>query len=307
VAAVVAAVAVVGIATMLLTRGGDGDGDGSPLGFERVEPGAEGLLEASDATGTIAVEVPERWSSVGGLPIGFDDSDVVAPDLVVSTDEERFQEELPVPGVNIRWFDAAAIEEFGVLGDAAGLVGPEVELFDLPGVCAGDTDEPDVEIAGYSGDRRRFEDCGGAQSVEVFGGFNDDGDGLIVIIRAVDDDDEAVLDDVLASIALTPSADSVPSPRDEVVVQVVNASAVAGAAGTASDALEEAGFATLDPADDGPAEAASTVLATPGAELDAVAVATVLGFGVEPVGDALPPGASADAHVIVVLGSDDAG
>jgi hypothetical protein len=147
--------------------------------------------------------VPARWDSVGGAPIGFDDSEVVAPDLVVAVDEERFPFELGVAGVNVTAFDAAAIEEFGVLGDVPSLVAPRIDGFALEDGCESEADPTDFDLDGYEGSMRYFNGCGDTAGVAVFGGFDAEGRGIIVEAHLVDAGDEAELEAILATLDIS--------------------------------------------------------------------------------------------------------
>ena len=203
---IVVLVAVIGVvASLALVLGGgdDGNDENEAEEFSRDDDAADTESEfvaAADDSGVITVEAPARWDSVGGAAVDFVDSEVVAPDLVVATAENEFPTDLGVAGINITFFDAASIEEFGVLGDVPALVAPRVDGFGLDDVCE-DEDEPsEFDLDGFDGSMRYFNGCEGTAGVAVFGGFDADDRGIIVEAHLVDEVDEADLEAVLASI-----------------------------------------------------------------------------------------------------------
>jgi actin-like ATPase involved in cell morphogenesis len=203
---IVVLVAVIGVVAsfaLVLGGGDDGNDENDSAEFSRDDDAADTepeFVAASDDTGVITVETPARWDSVGGAPVEFDDSEVVAPDLVVATAEDEFLTDLGVAGINITFFDAASIEEFGVLGDVPALVAPHIDGFGLEDVCE-DEDEPsEFDLDGFDGSMRYFNGCDGTSGVAVFGGFDADDRAIIVEAHLVDEVDEADLEAILGSI-----------------------------------------------------------------------------------------------------------
>lgn len=99
-------------------------------------------------------------------------------------------------------------------------------------------------------------------------------------------------------------------PPNEVTVQVLNATDRKGIAGQGTDLLSLAGYATV-PAGNALEAQPSAILYTEGFEDEALAVATILGTGLESLVQPLDPSLilSEDpvaADVVVVLGNDDA-
>ena len=288
-AVVVAAI----VAALVLAGGGSG----------------EDLIETSDATGTITLSVPERWSSVGPLPFGFPDSAAIILDVVAATDEAAFASTLAIGGIDVSYANESAIDEFGVLGDPDALVQPLVDDADLENVCdSEDEEETDAEVGGFLGTLRTFNDCGGAVAVQVFGGFDDDGAGLQIITHLVDEDDEAVIDSVLDSIDIDVGDHSEPQDPADVTVQILDGADLGGAADEQTGVVADAGYDTVDPATLDETVDVTEVYAAEGWEVDAVAVAIALGL--DPIissfddVEELPEGVSEDADVVIVLGSD---
>lgn len=95
-------------------------------------------------------------------------------------------------------------------------------------------------------------------------------------------------------------------PAGEVVVLVANASGVQGAAGAQAEAIQAGGYQVLPAANSPTNVEATQVLATPGFEADAAALAAAIGAppeSVAPVPDP-PPLDLAGANVLVLLGPD---
>ncbi|MBA2496492.1 MAG: LytR C-terminal domain-containing protein [Acidimicrobiia bacterium] len=99
---------------------------------------------------------------------------------------------------------------------------------------------------------------------------------------------------------------------DQVRVIALNATgstgqALAGVAGSGTEALQEAGYSNTLPGANTTPVATSSVLFAPGLEADAAAVATALALpptAVEPLPTPLPVGVPPEAQVVVVLGDD---
>ncbi|HEX5365716.1 MAG TPA: LytR C-terminal domain-containing protein [Acidimicrobiales bacterium] len=105
-----------------------------------------------------------------------------------------------------------------------------------------------------------------------------------------------------------PSEPSTPAPHPpgEVVVLVANGSGVQGAAGTQAQAIQDGGYQVLPAANAPQRVEATQVLATPGFEADAEALARAIGAppGAVAAMPDPPPLDLAGADVLVVLGPD---
>ena len=138
------------------------------------------------------------------------------------------------------------------------------------------------------------------------------------VLRAIDDtgggpsvaDLEAATDTTGASADAAAPTDTTaapqPRPPGEVVVLVANASGVQGAAGLQSEAIAGGGYQVLEPTN-APSEVEATqVLATPGFEADAAALAVAIGAPETAVGAVPdpPPLDLTGANVLVLLGKD---
>jgi hypothetical protein len=96
-----------------------------------------------------------------------------------------------------------------------------------------------------------------------------------------------------------------PHDPSQVKVLVLNGSGKSGVAGTTSDTLKAANYATLEPGN-AAQTATSVVYFVPGYDADAQAVATKLGLpasSVQPLPNPSPVD-SKDANVVVVIGAD---
>ena len=142
------------------------------------------------------------------------------------------------------------------------------------------------------------------------------------VLRAIDDtggapgvstDTETSAADEEQSGETPPETEPAPQPRPagEVVVLVANASGVSGAASAQRDLLAGAGYQTLDPTNATEEIEATQVLASPGFEADAAALASQIGAppeSVQPLTELpvleTPPPDPAAVNVIVMLGPD---
>jgi hypothetical protein len=189
---IVAALVVAGIAAFLLLGGGDDDEEAGDDGRTPVTRAPEidvDLEEVSDDTGTITVSVLETWDQRDGRLLGDD------PDIVAATDSDGF---LQPGGFEISGIEVTVRE--GV-DDAAVLLEERVLGRELADECNTDREPQPEEVAGFVGLLQRFEGCDG-NSLVVFAGTSG-GRGLIAEVHLVEPEDEAALEDVLASITVT--------------------------------------------------------------------------------------------------------
>lgn len=105
----------------------------------------------------------------------------------------------------------------------------------------------------------------------------------------------------------TTTTTAVANPPASVSVVVANGSGVAGVAGTNADELKAAGYTKVETTN-APTAATTSVYYASGAQADAAAVATALGFGQGVVAamPSPPPVELAGATVLVVIGADEA-
>jgi hypothetical protein len=138
---------------------------------------------------------------------------------------------------------------------------------------------------------------------------------VVLLVAAVSNEVDDALDELetTTTVALdsspSPAPDVTARPPGEVVVLVADASGVPGAGVAQNEAIAGGGYQVLPLANaPGPVEA-TQVLAVPGFEADAAALAAAIGASpdaVRPIPDS-PPVDLTGAHVLVLLGPDLAG
>ena len=194
---IVAAVVIAGVAAFLLLGGGDDDeeaDDGGRAPVTRPETVDVDLEEVSDDSGTITVGVLESWDQRDGRPLS-DGAGGQVPDIVAATDSDGF---LQPGGFAISGIEVTVAE--GV-DDAAALLDARVSGRELDNDCNTDLEPQPEEVAGFVGLLQRFEGCEG-NALVVFAGTSG-GRGLVAEVHLVEPEDEAALEDVLASITVT--------------------------------------------------------------------------------------------------------
>jgi len=100
-----------------------------------------------------------------------------------------------------------------------------------------------------------------------------------------------------------------PRPPQEITVLVANASGVSGAAAAQTDAIAGGGYQTVEPTNAPEHLDATQILAVPGFEAEAAALAAAIGApegAVQPMPDP-PPLETQGAQLVVLLGPDLAG
>ncbi len=138
------------------------------------------------------------------------------------------------------------------------------------------------------------------------------------LLRAIDDSGSGIVvettdttsEDAAGSTSPESSDTTAPPirPQSEVVVIVVNASGVQGAARTQTDRITAASYQALEPANapEGMELTSTEILPTAGYEQEAARLATELGLppeSVKPMTDP-PPVDLAGANILVLLGTD---
>jgi hypothetical protein len=195
----VAAVAV--IAGVVLLGGGDDEPEPPPI--TRAPRPEFDLVEVTDDDGVITLSVLEKWDQVDGRNINFGNG-VVTPDLVAAEDSGGFLEigGFSISGIEVTVLDADGLVAGGFPGDAEGLLEQRVDSRNLANQCNTDRAPEADEVGGFDGFRQRFDGCDG-NALLLFAGFDDEGRGLVVEAHLVDDEDEAAIEDVLDSIAIS--------------------------------------------------------------------------------------------------------
>jgi hypothetical protein len=200
----VAAIAAVGF----LVLGGDDDGGDDPPPFDRGgeqeeddEEVAVELTDVQDVDEVITVGTIERWADVNGANLTVEG--VAVQDVIAAESVADFQDDVSSSGVEVTFLPADAVAAADLPTDAEGLLAFRVDVRDLADACSRDLEPQDAEVAGFSGQSQRFEECGGATLV-VFAGFDDAGNALTVEAHLVGADEEAAVDDVLDSVEITP-------------------------------------------------------------------------------------------------------
>lgn len=200
-ALVVVAAAVGGV---LVLGGGDDGDDEAITTITRREVVEVDLTNVSDDSGTITVGAIDRWDDSNGEAF-IDQDGVFAPDIVVAEDANAFflGGGFSISGIEVTFLPNDALPVLGVDADVEQLLDNRVtdSQRNLGNECATALAPRDFDIADFVGQLQRFEGCDG-NVVEVFAGLLD-GDALVVEVHLVDDDDEAAIEQVFDSIAIS--------------------------------------------------------------------------------------------------------
>jgi hypothetical protein len=187
---VLALLVVAGLVGFLVLGGDDDDDAGDDRApVTRAEAPDVDLTTVSDDSGTINVDVLERWDDVDGRPLGED------PDVVAAEDADGF---LQAEGFGISGIEVTLV---GAADDAQVLLDDRVLGRGLNDECTTDLAPEAREVAGFAGLQQRFEGCDGSALV-VFAGVAG-GQGLVAEVHLVEQEDEDALDAVLESIAIS--------------------------------------------------------------------------------------------------------
>jgi hypothetical protein len=187
-------------------NGGDDDDNGGDETTTTEEEAGVELDDIADDTGFLAAEAPEDWDDVDGAPLGDG-----TPNVQAAPDRGDFLGSYDTAGIDFTGFTS---DQFVDLFDPSDESSLETALEAIAGSGA-DTRGDTIEAACDSPDREEFDengltgifdlytDCGdeGTDLVALVGG--NDNAGVIVVMILADDDERAVLDDILASLEVT--------------------------------------------------------------------------------------------------------
>lgn len=151
------------------TVAGDGTTTSGPQRSTTTAPeGGDRFVTATDDTGALTVQVPERWSDLDGAPIPIPDTGSQIPNVQASPDIQRFRGTYGEAGVDFSGIDPAVIP--GVDSD-----NPEAVLDSLaadpatrplaPAQACTSLGRSDFANARFTGRQERFTDCEGGGDV----------------------------------------------------------------------------------------------------------------------------------------------